>query len=67
MTYQTVPIATRIARARKWHRDNKPFFDALYGPETSPHQIGALPRATEPRRWREENKARFDALYGAAA
>lgn len=23
-----------IAAARKWRADNKPYFDALYGPET---------------------------------
>lgn len=60
-------LQQRIARAKRWRLANKSFFDAMYGPDTPQHQIGALPRATEPKAWRAANKPYFDALYGAEA
>lgn len=55
-------IAVRVAAARQWRRDNKPYFEAIYGP--NPFAARPIDHATEPRAWRVANKAAFDALYG---
>lgn len=55
----------RLAAARQWRIDNKPYFDAIYGPETETHrcptytldrQIAEARRNMGEERWAELNK-----------
>ncbi len=39
--------ARRLEAARQWHIDTKPYFDAIYGPDTVP---GRCPLCGEPKR-----------------
>lgn len=40
-------LARRLATARQWRIDNKPYFDAIYGPEEQP---GKCPLCGEAKR-----------------
>lgn len=39
-------LAERLARARQWRIDTRPFFDAIYGPETRPGNCPACGNRT---------------------